>query len=130
MWHRAVGDSARQPAHHGFLALADAAGPLEIADQRPGCSMSRSSASTTTNTLTDLTHHGRQTDVIAPPSDAEGGLFSETNGNSVAILLTSGMARVLSSWPATPKQRRSSTWPAVPTLIPWPSIYVRKHKTT
>jgi len=34
--HRSVEDPARQHAHHGFLALADAAGPLEIADQRPG----------------------------------------------------------------------------------------------
>ena len=33
------------------------------------------------------------TDVIAPPTDAEGGLFSETNDNSVAILLTYGTAR-------------------------------------
>ena len=34
-------------------------------------------------------------DVIAPPTDAEGGLFSETNDNSVAILRTYGTARVL-----------------------------------
>jgi competence protein ComEC len=33
--------------------------------------------------------------VIAPPTDAEGGLFSETNDNSVGILLTYGTARVL-----------------------------------
>jgi competence protein ComEC len=31
--------------------------------------------------------------VIAPPTDAEGGLFSEINDNSVAILLTYGTAR-------------------------------------
>jgi competence protein ComEC len=36
-----------------------------------------------------------KTDVIAPPTDAEGGLFSEINDNSVAILLTYGTARVL-----------------------------------
>jgi beta-lactamase superfamily II metal-dependent hydrolase len=33
--------------------------------------------------------------MIAPPTDAEGGLFSETNDNSVGILLTYGTARVL-----------------------------------
>jgi competence protein ComEC len=35
------------------------------------------------------------TDVIAPPTEAEGGLFSEINDNSVAILLTYGTARIL-----------------------------------
>ena len=34
-------------------------------------------------------------DVIAPPVDAEGGLFSEINDNSVAIMLTYGTARIL-----------------------------------
>jgi competence protein ComEC len=34
-------------------------------------------------------------DVIAPPTDAEGGLFSEINDNSVAIMLTYSTARVL-----------------------------------
>jgi competence protein ComEC len=34
-------------------------------------------------------------DVIAPPTDAEGDLFSEINDNSVAILLTYGTARIL-----------------------------------
>jgi transcriptional regulator with XRE-family HTH domain len=38
---------------------------------------------------------GVQADVIAPPTAAEGGLFSETNDNSVGILLTYGTARVL-----------------------------------
>jgi competence protein ComEC len=38
---------------------------------------------------------GVRAEVIAPPTDAEGGLFSETNDNSVAILLTYGSARVL-----------------------------------
>jgi competence protein ComEC len=33
--------------------------------------------------------------IIAPPTDAEGGLFSEINDNSVAILLTYGTARIL-----------------------------------
>ena len=32
-------------------------------------------------------------DVIAPPVDAGGGLFSEINDNSVAIMLTYGTAR-------------------------------------
>ena len=34
-------------------------------------------------------------DVIGPPTDLEGGLFSEINDNSVAILLTYGSARIL-----------------------------------
>jgi competence protein ComEC len=34
-------------------------------------------------------------DVIGPPTDLEGGLFSEINDNSVAILLTYGTARIL-----------------------------------
>ena len=34
-------------------------------------------------------------DVIAPPTDVEGGLFTEINDNSVAILLTYGTARIL-----------------------------------
>jgi len=38
---------------------------------------------------------GVRADVIAPPTDAEGGLFSETNDNSVAILVSYGTARVL-----------------------------------
>ena len=38
---------------------------------------------------------GERTDVIGPPTDAEGGLFSEINDNSVAILLTYGTARIL-----------------------------------
>ena len=38
---------------------------------------------------------GVRAEVIAPPTEAEGGLFSETNDNSVAILLTYGAARVL-----------------------------------
>ena len=38
---------------------------------------------------------GVRADVIGPPTDAEGGLFSEINDNSVAILLTYGTARIL-----------------------------------
>jgi len=38
---------------------------------------------------------GVRVDVIGPPTDAEGGLFSETNDNSVALLLTYGSARIL-----------------------------------
>jgi beta-lactamase superfamily II metal-dependent hydrolase len=63
--------------------------------------MSRSSASTTTNTLTDSTHHGRQTEVIAPPP---GELFSETNDDSVAILLSYDTARVFMAGDAEAKQ--------------------------
>ena len=38
---------------------------------------------------------GVRADIIAPPTDAEGGLFTETNDNSVGILLTHGTARIL-----------------------------------
>jgi len=38
---------------------------------------------------------GVRMDVISPPSEAEGGLFSESNDNSVAVLLTYGTARLL-----------------------------------
>jgi competence protein ComEC len=38
---------------------------------------------------------GTYADVIGPPTEAEGGLFSEINDNSVAILLTYGTARIL-----------------------------------
>ena len=57
---------------------------------------------------------GVRADVIAPPP---GELFSETNDNSVAILLSYGTARV-SSRPATPRRGRRSTWPTVPTPDP------------
>ena len=46
---------------------------------------------------------GVRADVIAPPTDAEGGLFSETNDNFVGILLTYGTARVLLAWDAEAK---------------------------
>lgn len=38
---------------------------------------------------------GVSVDIISPPTDAEGGLFSESNDNSVGVLLTYGTARVL-----------------------------------
>jgi competence protein ComEC len=38
---------------------------------------------------------GINADVIGPPADTEGGLFTEINDNSVAILLTYGTARIL-----------------------------------
>ncbi|MGH3089905.1 MAG: ComEC/Rec2 family competence protein [Rubrobacteraceae bacterium] len=38
---------------------------------------------------------GVRVDVINPPSDAEGGLFGESNDNSVGLILTYGTARVL-----------------------------------
>ena len=52
---------------------------------------------------------GVRADVIAPPP---GELYSETNDNSVAILLTYGTARVLLAGDA---EARKSTWPAAPT---------------
>ena len=53
---------------------------------------------------------GVRTDVIAPPPD---GLFSETNDNSVAILLTYGTARVLLARDAEARKEEHS--PAVRT---------------
>jgi competence protein ComEC len=47
---------------------------------------------------------GVRADVIAPPTEAEGGLFSETNDNSVAILLSYGSARVLLAGDAEAKE--------------------------
>ena len=47
---------------------------------------------------------GVRADVIGPPTDAEGGLFSETNDNSVAILLTYGTARILLAGDAEAKE--------------------------
>ncbi len=42
--------------------------------------------------------------MIAPPTEAEGGLFPETNDNSVAILLSYGSARVLLAGDAEAKE--------------------------
>ncbi len=47
---------------------------------------------------------GVRADIIAPPTDAEGGLFTETNDNSVAILLTYGTARILLAGDAEAKE--------------------------
>ena len=47
---------------------------------------------------------GVQADVVAPPTDAEGGLFPETNDNSIGILLTYGAARVLLAGDAEAKE--------------------------
>jgi len=65
----------------------------------------------------EVLHAGRQmdwggvsTDVIAPPP---GELFSETNDNSVAILLTYGTARVLLARDAEARKEEHS--PAVRT---------------
>jgi len=48
-----------------------------------------------TKVVQSLLGHSSITYVIAPPTDAEGGLFSEINDNSVAIMLSYGTARVL-----------------------------------
>jgi beta-lactamase superfamily II metal-dependent hydrolase len=50
-------------------------------------------------------------DVIAPPTDAEGGLFSETNDNSVAILLTYATARVLLAGDAEAREEHMTSGP-------------------
>ncbi len=47
---------------------------------------------------------GVEADVIGPPTDTEGGLFTEINDNSIAILLTYGTARVLLAGDAGPKE--------------------------
>jgi competence protein ComEC len=47
---------------------------------------------------------GVRADVIGPPTDLEGGLFSEINDNSVAILLTYGTVRILLAGDAEEKE--------------------------
>jgi beta-lactamase superfamily II metal-dependent hydrolase len=49
--------------------------------------------------------------VIAPPTEAEGGLFTETNDNSVAILLTYGSARILLAGDAEAKEEYMANGP-------------------
>jgi competence protein ComEC len=49
---------------------------------------------------------GVQADVIGPPP---GELFSETNDNSVALLLTYGMTRVLLAGDAEARKQEHST---------------------
>jgi beta-lactamase superfamily II metal-dependent hydrolase len=66
------------------------------------------------------------TDVIAPPTDAEGGLFSEINDNSVAILLTYGTARILLAGDAEANEEEYMA--NGPYTGPLTIIMVRKHK--
>jgi hypothetical protein len=63
--HRAVGNPARQHAHHGLFVLADAADSLEIADQCPGLLYVQKLGVHGNHTLTDSKRHGRQSNVIA-----------------------------------------------------------------
>jgi beta-lactamase superfamily II metal-dependent hydrolase len=61
-------------------------------------------------------------DRIAPPTDAEGRLFSEINDNSVAILLTYGTARILLAGDAEANEEEymangSSTGPLTSVLV-------------
>ena len=70
---------------------------------------------------------GVRTDVIAPPTDAEGGLFSEINDNSVAILLTYGTARILHAGDAEANEEEymaNGTYTGPLTMVK-----VRKYKT-
>ena len=67
-------------------------------------------------------------DVIAPPTDAEDDLFSETNGNSVGILLTYGTARVLLAGDAEAKGEEYMA--GGPYTGPLTVINVRNYKTT
>jgi len=69
---------------------------------------------------------GVQADVIAPPTDAEGGLFSETNDNSVGILLTYGTARVLLAGDAEAKSEEYMA--GGPYTGPLTVVKERKHK--
>src|ERR671916_2816511 len=68
---------------------------------------------------------GVRADVIAPPTDAEGGRYSETNDNSVGILLTYGTARILLAGDA---EANSEEYMAGgPYTGPLTLISVRKH---
>ena len=64
-------------------------------------------------------------DVIAPPS---GELFSETNDNSVAILLTYGTARVLLAGDA--EAREEEYMAGDPYTGPLTLVRVEEYKTT
>ncbi len=66
-------------------------------------------------------------DVIGPPTHAEGGLFSETNDNSVAILLTYGSARVLLAGDA--EAREEEYMAGGPYTGPLTVVRVHKYKT-
>ena len=70
---------------------------------------------------------GVQADVIAPPTDAEGGLFSETNDNSVGILLTYGTARILLAGDAEAKGEEYMA--GGPYTGPLTVLNIQKHKT-
>ena len=66
-------------------------------------------------------------DVIGPPTDLEGGLFSEINGNSVTILLTYGTARILLAGDA---EANEEEYMAIgPYTGPLTIVRVSKHKT-
>jgi hypothetical protein len=62
------------------------------------------------------------------PTDAEGGLFSETNDNSVGILLTYGTARILLAGDAEAKSEEYMA--GGPYTGPLTLLKVRKHTHT
>jgi hypothetical protein len=66
--------------------------------------------------------------VVAPPKDAEGGLFSETNDNSVGILLKYGAARVLLAGAGEAKSEEYMA--GGPYTGPLTLVRVRKHTQT
>ena len=70
---------------------------------------------------------GTHADVIAPPTDLEGGLFSEINDNSVAILLTYGTARILLAGDAEANEEEYMAHD--PYTGPLMVIKVQKYKT-
>ena len=70
---------------------------------------------------------GGGTDVIGPPTDLEGGLFSEINDNSVAILLTYGTARILLAGDAEANEEEYMA--NGPYTGPLTMLRVLKHKT-
>jgi len=86
------GDSKPTMTYNAFLQAADA----EVRDEGAKVEQVRAGY------LTDW--GGVRVDVIGPPTDAEGGLFSDSNDNSVAVLLTYGTARILIAGDAEAKE--------------------------
>jgi competence protein ComEC len=75
----------------------------------------------------EILRRSHHVDVIAPPTDAEGGLFSEINDNSEAILLTYGTARILLAGDAEANEEEYVA--NGPYTGPLTSVQVPKHKT-
>jgi competence protein ComEC len=66
------------------------------------------------------------TDVTAPPTDAEGGLYSGINDNSVSVLLIYSMARILLAGDAEAKEKEcmaNSPYTGPLTIINVPKLH-------